>query len=229
MKIPLFDIDWTLIEGGNRAHADAFDYVLHTVYDQPTAFKSEIKTDGMIDTQIIMEVLKLHGVSEEQAKEKMNEAMEAMEKYVAAHEHEGKSLLMPGVKELLETLKNKKVPMGLLTGNVEGIGWRKMALVRLKDYFSFGAFGNMAYKRVDLIPIVVQRAKEKGIDHPLIDFVIVGDSPLDIACAKSGGIQVIAVGAGNFSSQELRSAGADLVVDTLEEQEKILEFLDVDR
>ena len=225
MKIPLFDIDSTLIEGGNKAHADAHTYAMQTVYNQPTAFKNEIKTDGMIDTQIIVEVLKLHGMSEEEIKAKMPEAMQAMDTYFTAHEHEGKSVILPGVVELLTDLKNKGVPMGLLTGNTEAIAWGKLALVGLKDFFSFGAFGSSAYKRVDLISVAVERAKEKGIHAPREDFVIVGDSPLDVACAKAGGIQVIAVGAGNFSAEELKDVGADLVIETFNEKGKVINFL----
>jgi len=227
MKIPLFDIDNTLIEGGNNAHVGSYNHAMEYVYDQPTASISEIKIDGMIDTQIIVEVLKLHGVPQEEVRAKMPEAMKAMAEYFAAHEHEGKSIIMPGIVELLTELKKRHVPLGLLTGNIEVIAWRKLALVGLKDFFSFGSFGNLGYKRVDLIPIAVQRAKNKDIHVPLTDFVIVGDSPLDVACAKAGGIQVIAVGAGNFSSEELKVVGADLVVDTCKEKDKILKFLQI--
>lgn len=226
MKIPLFDIDKTLIEGGNQPHSESFDYALRTVYKLPDASKKEIKTDGMIDTQILLEVLKLHGVSEDEAMQKIPDAMRAMEVYYSQHQNEGETQVLKGVRELLQTLKEKKVPCGLLTGNVESIGWHKIAKVGLKEYFSFGAFGNLAYKRVDLIKIAKERA-EKVLNKQLQlkDFFIVGDSPLDIACAKAGGIQVIAVAQGSFSKQELEAAGADLVLESLEEKEKFLDFM----
>jgi len=72
MKIPLFDIDGTLIEGDNKAHNDSFDWAFKTVFGLTDASKSEIQTDGMIDTQIIIEVLKLHNIPKETAKEKMD-------------------------------------------------------------------------------------------------------------------------------------------------------------
>lgn len=70
MKIPLFDIDWTLLEGGDKAHSEAYDYALHKVYKLPTASKKEITTHGMIDTQIIIEIAKLHNITENEAKKK---------------------------------------------------------------------------------------------------------------------------------------------------------------
>jgi phosphoglycolate phosphatase len=226
MKIPLFDIDWTLIEGGNKAHSYAFDYALKKVYNMPEASRSEIKTDGMIDTQILIEILKLHDYPEEGAKKKMKEATAAMEEYYHLHLHEGKWIVLRGVKKLLQVLKEKRVPCGLLTGNVESIGWHKVEEPGLKDFFTFGAFGDSAFKRVDLVAVARKRAEEyyhKTI--PLKDFFIVGDSPLDVACAKAAGIQVIAVAQGAFSKEELQAVGADLVLESLEEQDTFLDFM----
>lgn len=217
-KIPLFDIDWTLLKGGesNRIHHNAFDFALHTVYNQPTASVNEGMGQGKIDTQILIDVLKLHEVSEEEAKNKMPKALEAMREYFFEHADEGTYEVMPGVVELLDDLKSRNIPFGLLTGNVEAIGWEKLKRAGIANYFDFGAFGSMAYKRVDLIEIAGQKAGTRNL-------VIIGDSPLDIACARNGGIPVIAVGAGHYKSHEL--AHADLTVDSLLERDKIIKFL----
>lgn len=228
-KIPLFDIDWTLLRGGasNQIHHDAFDFALHTIYNQPTAFQREVTVQGKIDTQILIEVLKVHGIQEEEAKLKMPQALETMADYFREHAGEGSYEPMPGVVKLLTDLKAKGLPLGLLTGNVEAIGWEKLERAGIKDFFSFGAFGSMAFKRVDLI----QKAKERvdkilGGDIPIHSFVIIGDSPLDIACARDGNISVIAVGAGEYKSHEL--AHADLTLESLEEEDKIFKFLNLD-
>lgn len=228
-KIPLFDVDWTLLRGGeigNMIHRQAFDYALHTVYNQPTAFQKEATAQGKIDTQILVEVLKLHGVSEEEAKNKMPEALKAMKEYFYAHADEGTYIPMPGVVDLLSDLKKRNIPLGLLTGNTAEIGWEKLRRAGIKDYFSFGAFGSIAYKRVDLIEIARQEAsKTLGQELLIHNFVIVGDSPLDIACARDGGIPVIAIGAGHYKSHEL--AHADLTLESLEEKNKIFDFLKI--
>lgn len=228
-KIPLFDIDWTLLKGGanNNIHHDAFDFALHTVYNQPTASESEAMAQGKIDTQILIEVLKLHGVSEEEAKSKMPEATKAMKDYFYAHAEEGTFEPMPGVVDLLTDLRKGSVPLGLLTGNLAEIGWEKLRRAGINDYFSFGAFGSMAFKRIDLIKIAAEEAsKVLGRQVSVSELFIVGDSPLDIACARDGGIPVIAVGAGHFKSHEL--AHADLTLESLEEKDKFLKFLELD-
>ncbi len=229
-KIPLFDIDWTLLKGeeiNKKVHRDANDFALHTVYHQKNASWRDVFAEGSIDTKILIDILKIHKVPEEEAKSKMPEAIEVMTQYFLEHADEGAFEPMPGAIDLLSELKERNIPMGLLTGNMEKIGWEKLRRAGIKDYFSFGAFGSMAFKRVDLIEIAAQQAsKVLGKDVQINNLVIIGDSPLDIACARDGGIPVIAIGAGHFKSHEL--AHADLTLESLEEKDKIMKFLSVD-
>ncbi|MCX7881074.1 MAG: hypothetical protein N2482_00990 [Patescibacteria group bacterium] len=39
MKIPLFDLDWTLIKGGNKEHLDSFTYSIEKVFNLKTSLK----------------------------------------------------------------------------------------------------------------------------------------------------------------------------------------------
>lgn len=225
-KIPLFDVDWTLLRGGHSIHDAAFKYAYQTIYKLKGASIHEVEHHGMIDSQILVLIAKKHGILEEEAKKKVPEALTAMVDYFMKHADKGSYDVMPGVKNLLESLKMLGLPIGLLTGNVEEIGWEKVRRAGIKDYFTFGAFGSMALKRVDLILIAKKRAEAiYRMDIPLQSFVIVGDSPLDIACARDGGLKVIAVGSGQYKSHEL--SHADLVVKSLEEKEKIINFLKI--
>lgn len=225
-KIPLFDIDWTLLEGSNTVHKAGFRRAFKVVYSLPSASVDEIEHHGMIDSQILMEIAKLHGVSDKEAKNKVNDAMTVVVDYFMKHVDEGKYQPMRGVVSLLKKLKNLSIPLGLLTGNIEEIGWEKVRRAGIKDFFTFGAFGSIALKRVALIPIAKKRlGKILGQEIPLERFVIVGDSPLDIACGRDGGIPVIAVGTGHYKTHELTNA--DLVVESLEEKDKLLKFLGI--
>ena len=62
MKIPLFDIDGTLFKAGDKTHADAFKHAFKTVYGIP-AVQTDIYPEGMTDSQIIVEVLRLRGLT----------------------------------------------------------------------------------------------------------------------------------------------------------------------
>src|SRR6185312_13131045 len=160
MKIPLFDIDWTLLMGGSELHREVIDQTFQSVYGISNASIQEIDANGMTVIQVIIEVLTLHDVSKEDAIKKMPEAIKSMENYFAVHEKEDKSILLAGAYELLAELKTKHIPLGLLTGNTEKIAWKRIENAGLSGMFSFGAFGDMACKREHLVPIAKERAKE---------------------------------------------------------------------
>lgn len=227
IKVPLFDIDWTLLKGGNKIYSEAFDFAFRTVYKQPSVSKKDIVTHGMVDTQIIIDALKVHGVSEKIAKEKMDKALNAIISYYNKHSKKEDIVLMPGAKKLLERLYRSDVPAGLLTGNIENIAWKKAKDAGIKKYLSFGAFGSQAYKRENLVKIAKNNAMQYlGINIPIKKFVIIGDSPGDIDCARKNKIKSIAVVSHNYSRGQLKKAGADLVVDSLKNK-KILKFLGI--
>ena len=56
------------------------------------------------------------------------------------------------------------------------------------------------------------------------DFMIVGDTPRDIACAREAGIKVILVATGLFPYEKLAEEKPDLLVNTLEDQ-RVFDFI----
>lgn len=224
--VPLFDIDWTLLAGKNQAHLDAFINMFTTVFNEPTAAISDIVPHGMIDSQIIVEVMKAHGWLEADIREKLPEAFDTINLYYAEHTDPKYIEKLPGVDLLLVELKKHDVMMGLLSGNIESMAWNKMEMARIKEYFSFGAFGDMAVRRSDLVGVAQIQIKEKfGLDIPTNQFVIIGDSPLDVVTAKTAGTKCIAVATGSSNMEKLREENPELVVANLLEIDKIVEYI----
>ncbi|KKQ96484.1 MAG: hypothetical protein A3C27_03245 [Candidatus Levybacteria bacterium RIFCSPHIGHO2_02_FULL_39_36] len=226
MKIPLFDIDWTVLDKDPKRniHHEAFSYAYDKVYG--VSNPKEINVEGKIDNQIIMETMVLNGVPEDVVTQKRGQAISAMIEYFFKHINEGQVHPLPGVRDLLEKLKERRVLMGLLTGNVGEIAWGKLEQAGIKDYFDFGVFGDQVEQRVELVEMARLKAENLlGRSVRLEDLVIVGDTPLDIACAKAGKIKSIAVASGFYTEEELRKTGADLIVPSLMDKDKILQFL----
>ena len=84
--------------------------------------------------------------------------------------------------------------------------------------FAFGAFGDLHVNRRDLVPIAIERARLAG--HAVAsasDVVVIGDTPLDVDCARVHGARALAVATGPFSTDALGAAGASVAVETLED------------
>jgi phosphoglycolate phosphatase-like HAD superfamily hydrolase len=231
MKIPLFDIDGTLFKTGGQLHQDAFNNAFLTIYGVP-AKQRDINPEGMTDRQVIVEVLKLRGMIPEEIRLKISEATEYMKRYFDEHKNEAKPKVLPGVKELLTKLKEEGIPMGVLTGNVEGIAWTKIQTAGLRSFFDFGAFGGQSEVRAELVEIArinAQKALDKSFQTQ--DFVIVGDTPKDIKCARDTGIQVIAVATGIYPFEELANEKPDLLVHSFGnlERDRVIDFLSGNR
>jgi phosphoglycolate phosphatase-like HAD superfamily hydrolase len=124
----------------------------------------------------------------------------------------------PGVVELLDALVADGVLLGLTTGNVEAAAHAKLARANLNHYFSFGGYGSDAADRTELTRTAVARAKRVAANGlPDEAIVAVGDTPRDVEAAHGAGIRVVGVASGEYGVEELREAGADWSIASLEE------------
>ncbi len=222
MLVPLFDLDWTLIQGGNKAHADSFAHAFRTVYGVE-ARAEEIETEGMTDRQIVAKILEFHNILLPQA-HLQREMDQDMARYFLEHEEEGHYITLPGARESLEYFRKRKIPVGLLTGNIEWIAWRKCEKAGIRDLIDFGAFGNEAFKRSALVPIAGSRVPR--FDPEQDELVIVGDSIRDIECANEASLRSVGVATGKHDAAELHCAGAHVTILTLEDLPKAFSFLE---
>ncbi|MCX7881075.1 MAG: HAD hydrolase-like protein [Patescibacteria group bacterium] len=159
------------------------------------------------------------------AKEKLPNLIKEMEKYFFKKTTPGKCVPMPGALTTLKSLKEKNFLIGVLTGNIKPIGEYKLLNSGLSKYINFGVFGNMALKRSDLVPLALNEAKKINKKSSIEDLAIIGDSVRDIYCAKESGIKVIAVATGKYKKEELLKNKPDLLVNSLLDTKKILDFL----
>ncbi len=135
--------------------------------------------------------------------------------------------LKPGVRKLLSALSNNGHPhMGLLTGNVMEGARIKLEPIGILDFFSFGAYGSDEMDRNLLLPHAQRRYAEKtGHTLPSESFVIIGDTPRDVACAKPYGAMSIAVATGSHTMAELRVCEPDVLLEDLQDTEEFLRLV----
>lgn len=198
------------------------------LFSIPDAF-AHIETPGRTDAWILSDALALHGVDCDRAG--LARFRDVYLEHLQSELHKpgpGKQI-MPGIQTLIETLHSRRdVYLALLTGNYEQAARLKLEYFDLWRYFRCGAFGDDAPDRNGLLPKAVARIRAAGgPDVPARDVVVVGDTPLDVACAAAGGARSIAVATGGYGMDALRTAGADLVLQDLGDRDAVLRALEL--
>jgi phosphoglycolate phosphatase-like HAD superfamily hydrolase len=221
-KVILFDIDGTLVNTGG-AGRDA----LHTALAAEFAVTDPHRIDlsGRTDRGICRELFEVHEI--EHTPENWERFQRAYLVGLAQHLTERQGFVLPGVRELIAKLQQQPdVAMGLLTGNVREGAKRKLLQYGLDQHFVFGGFGDEHHERDDVARAALAAARQHCGAHICGDHIwVIGDTPLDIRCARAIGAKVVAVATGSFTAEQLRAFEADLVVENLAEQVELFEML----
>ncbi|MDF1505022.1 HAD family hydrolase [Roseisolibacter sp. H3M3-2] len=210
MKLVLFDIDGTLLKG-NGAARRAFEGSLRDAFAMEP--DPRVHYDGKTDPQIARELLRLAGHDDAAIDARLPEVIDGylarLRREVAVGERHFTTL--PGVDALLDALQPRRdVVLGLLTGNVESGAAIKLRCAGLDwDRFRVNAFGSDHEDRPELPRVARRRARElTGHDFDGDAIVVVGDTPADIACARSVRARTVGVATGRYPADELAGHGA---------------------
>lgn len=173
---------------------------------------------GRTDPGIVVDLMARVGLAEEEVLARLPLMHEVYLDRLAAELDAARIRVFPGVVETLEELAERPdVEVGLLTGNWRRGAGIKLSRVGLDRHFGFGGFGDDGRRRRELVPAALRRAREAtGVEFPPEKVLVVGDSPLDVDCAKHHGIATLAVATGWTSAEDLRAAGAEWVVPSLD-------------
>jgi phosphoglycolate phosphatase-like HAD superfamily hydrolase len=203
----LFDIDGTLLLRASTEHAAALRAALQAVYC--VAPPGKVAAAGRTDTAIARDLATLGGVDAE----RFDAGLERF-KQVCAEEFARRcppslrDRVAPGMGELLDSLDRRgDVRCSLVTGNYEAVARLKLSRAGLDSHFApgQGGFGSDAESRDALPPLARARAGGQPRERTLV----IGDTPLDISCARADGLRVLAVATGPHPASEL--SGADAV------------------
>jgi phosphoglycolate phosphatase len=212
----LFDIDGTLVNTGGAGAASwrlAFDE-LYGIPADIGKFTDTGMTDPEVGRQTFEAVLN--------RKPERKEFTKLMERrlhhlHQTVEESEGYEVL-PGVSALLPKLIDEGYLLGIVTGNVEAAGHIKLHRAKLNRFFSFGGYGSDSPDRGELTKIGLQRASLVfGEEISPEEAFTVGDTPLDVTGAHAAGIKCVGVGSHHFDVDQLREAGADYAISSLDE------------
>ena len=215
IRLVLFDIDGTLIHTSG-AGEKAFARVFANFFGVSDGTE-KLKFAGRTDLAILREFF-LHNAIEP-SPENMEQFFEA---YVFLLEHMLHALpggVHAGVWNWLHDLRTlpQKPLVGLLTGNIRLGAEIKLRRFNLWEQFETGAFANDAADRNEIAATALRRG-EGLLGRKLRgeEVLVIGDTPLDIACARYIGAKVLAVGTGMYRPKDLLPLKPDWAVDNLE-------------
>lgn len=235
IRILLWDIDGTLLiapRGGS--YKDYFAPALERVYGSSGILNGKLKVSGMTDLQIAVESLQPEGFSIEQIYAKADEFCRAIGEEIerVCGCEENRFVVLPGVREILAaTEKHPRLVNALLTGNLPFAARFKLKFVGLEKFFDFSisAFGDLSHRRVDLPAVAAQNAAAKfGYEFAPSQFIVIGDTPNDIACARHFGAKSVAVATGrNHPAETLLPHEPDYLLNNLTDTTEVLRVLEI--
>jgi len=192
---------------------------------------AEMRVSGMTDLQIVGEALRHEGFTHEQVRERVDELRERYMVELKKAAGNGKQLfeLLPGVRDILSRIRDHpRYHSALLTGNIQPAAHFKMELVGLSEFFDLpGAFGDESHDRRDLPALAAERIRRQlAVELKASQFIVIGDTPNDIDCARHFGARAVAVATGRlYSQEELLSHSPDAILPNLSDSGLVLRTL----
>ncbi|HYM12321.1 MAG TPA: HAD family hydrolase [Bryobacterales bacterium] len=202
----LFDIDGTLVRRAGPHHRNALIEAVRQVLGVETR-NDNIPVHGMLDRDILLQMMANAGVASRRAVAALPAIYRAAERYYLRNVPVLRRKTCPGVRPLLNRLERREAVLGLVTGNLTRIGWKKLERADLARYFRFGIFGEVARTRSDLARLAVRYAAQRGWANGDCRGALIGDTPNDVTAGRAAGLDTIAVATGLCSLEELQVLG----------------------
>lgn len=229
-RLVLWDIDGTLVRTGGAGSA-AFDLALADVLGEVP--EGRVQMSGKTDPLIVHEQLALLG--REPEPELVEAVLSRLVHHVAdvAPRIAEQGVACPGVTDVLTVLDRlPNVAQGIVTGNLRPNAVVKLAAFGLDRFvdFDLGAYGSDHLDRNLLVPLARRRAATRlGASVAAEDTWIIGDTPLDLACARAGGVRCLLVATGTYGVDDLAALEPDALLPDLTDTDAVVELLAGDR
>jgi phosphoglycolate phosphatase len=202
----LFDIDGTLLNSRDAVHYFAFRNAMREVVGIQASIEG-VHVHGNTDPGILRAVLRREGMSDAAINAALPAIVEWMCTEVERNRGQLNPELCPTILDLLHHLRSRGKVLGVVSGNLETIGWLKLEKAGLKSLFSFASFSHPREYRVEIFRYGIEKAHEiVGQEESVF---IVGDTPSDIQAARETGIGVIALATGIYKFSELLACEPD--------------------
>ncbi|MBP5879007.1 MULTISPECIES: HAD family hydrolase [Streptomyces] len=226
MTLVLWDIDRTLVYVGDidrQVYRETFAEIVGRPAERLPA-----RGTGVTMPLAIRSLLLDNGVPESDVPRLLPRMVELLPHRLEAHSKDlcEQGVLMPGSVAALKAVhRQPNLLPTVVTGNLKPNALLKLEAFDLDGYLDteIGGYSSDDDHRPALVAVAQKRAQAKyGSAFTRSNTVIVGDSLEDVRTGLEGGAPVIGVASGKTTAAELASAGADVVLDSLEDVPQLL-------
>ena len=227
VTVILFDIDGTLLDvrGAGR---QAFSRAIKAVFGWDDDL-ADIQFAGATDLDVLRRICHRHGHVMTRADQDRFFQQLPLDLIATLEDSRNRPMTYAGIPDLLAHLSRQPgVVLGLVTGNAETCARIKLRWAGLDQYFSFGGYGHEFADRSQIAAMALQRASRLIDRTKTMRFrFLIGDTPSDVAAAAAIGAKSVAVATGRHTRAELKTAGAEVVLDDLSDTGDVLRQLGV--
>jgi phosphoglycolate phosphatase len=218
----LFDIDGTLLASGGAGKA-----ALESAFTEEfgVTLRVQVPYSGRTDRAIARDLLRLHEIDDTLLNWQKLQAGYLARLPDSLNRHNGR--VLPGILALLQELQRRQhVALGLLTGNVRAGAKVKLGHYSLFQHFAFGGFGDLHFDRDDVAREALSEVRKNlGPQVTPERLWVIGDTPLDVRCARAIGAKVLAVATGIHTYEQLVESAPDLTLRDLSDPSSLLDQL----
>jgi len=204
VRLFLFDIDGTLVSvrGAGRT---AFARALLEIYGTSGSI-DRYDFRGRTDLSIVHELMTEAGLDGDRIRAGVEQCFAAYARELTRVIGDGSRIqVLPGVAEVIRRL-------GARTDEPTGL-W---------PFFRVAAYGGDHADRLRLPAIACDRARALGHEFTFDRVTIIGDTPLDVACARGCGAVAVAVATGQYTVEELASHRPDMLFADLADVDRVV-------
>jgi phosphoglycolate phosphatase-like HAD superfamily hydrolase len=212
VRLFLFDIDGTLVTARGAGRAALQEALQQTYGTAGDIDRYDFR--GKTDPRIVFDLMQGAGLAADAIEASMSACFDAYTTRLEQQIGDGsRVIVLPGIAEVVRALSARDDALvGLLTGNIEAGARVKLRSTGLFPLFRVGAYGSDSMDRRRLPAIACERARQvAGRDFPFDRVTIIGDTPLDVDCARACGAVAVAVATGFHPHAELAACAPDLL------------------
>ena len=204
----LFDIDGTLAST-NQLIFDTFNFISKKYLDK---------------TYTPEEIIKLFGPTEDVILQKWMgsrypEAREDYYKYYRKH-HKQMADIYPGIKEILEMIHSKGIPLGIFTGKGREASEITLKEIGIFEYFDMLVTGDDVNNHKPSAEGIIKFVNHYGFESEKV--LLVGDSTADVKAAKEAGIKMASALWDSYGKEKVLMLNSDYYFNSVTELKEFL-------